>query len=162
VRFGPWVWCLVLVCDLMLGAWDFHHARQGRPAHNTGTWWHIYEETRDGSAPGGVGFGTLFAPQTLARREGKECLRWLPTPTRRSEAPQAERLPCSRQSILFLLACIGNPRCTKACQSQQPWPVSSPRAVFLHSLRLSSLCDAARERPAYAVARLRGAAVVPR
>jgi len=56
---------------------------------------HIYEETRDGSAPGCVGFGTLFAPQTIARREGKECLGWLPIPTRRSEAPQADRLPSS-------------------------------------------------------------------
>ena len=43
-------------------------------------WWHIYEETRDRSAPGRVGFGTLFAPQSLGRREGKECLGWLPTP----------------------------------------------------------------------------------
>jgi len=80
-------------------------------------WWHIYEETLDGSAPGRVGFGTLFAPQTIARREGKECLGCLPTPTSRSEAPHAERLASFRQSILFLPACIRNPRCTKACQS---------------------------------------------
>ena len=29
---------------------------------------------------GGMGFGTLFAPQSAARREGKECLGCLPTP----------------------------------------------------------------------------------
>jgi len=52
---------------------------------------HIYEETTDGSAPGNVGFGTLFAPQRIARREGKECLGWLPAPTARSEVPHAER-----------------------------------------------------------------------
>jgi len=53
-------------------------------------WWDIYEETRDGSAPGRVGFGTLFAPQSVARREGKECLGWLPAPSTRSEAPRGE------------------------------------------------------------------------
>ena len=53
-------------------------------------WWHIYEETQDGDAPRGVGFGTLFAPQTIARREGKGCPGWLPTPTPRSESPHAK------------------------------------------------------------------------
>ena len=85
---------------------------------------------------GRVGFGTLFAPQTIARREGKECLGWLPTPTRRSEGPHTERFTSSWQSILFLLACIRNPRCTKACQSPQPRSLSRLRAGFLHSLRL--------------------------
>jgi len=64
-----------------------------------------------------VGSGTLFASQSVARREGKERLDGQPTPAPRPETSQAERLALSRQSILFLLACIGNPRCTKACQS---------------------------------------------
>jgi len=106
--------------------------------------WHICEETRNGSAPGRVGFGTLFAPQTIARREGKECLGWLPTPRRRPEAPRTKHLASFRQSILFLLACIRNPRCTKACQSPQPRPPSGPHAGFLHSLGLPSLCRARR------------------
>jgi len=71
-----------------------------------------------------VGFGTLFALQLIARREGKECLGWLPTPTPRSEASHAERLASFRQSILFLLACVRSPRCTKACQSPHPRPPS--------------------------------------
>jgi len=33
-------------------------------------------ETRDGSAPGRLGFAMLFAPQTIARRGGKECPGW--------------------------------------------------------------------------------------
>ena len=68
-------------------------------------------------------------------------MHWLPADSeRRSETPQTDRLALSRQSILFLLACIRNPRCTKACQSPQPRPPSRPRVGFLHSLRLSSLC----------------------
>jgi len=49
-----------------------------------------------------------------------------------------KRLASSRQSVLFLLACVQSPRCTKACQSPQPRPPSRPRAGFLHSLRLSN------------------------
>ena len=84
-----------------------------------------------------MGFGTLFAPQSAARREGKEWLGRLPTPPSRPKETRTEGFMSSWQSILFLLACIRNTRCTKACQSPQPRLVSSPRVVFLHSLRLS-------------------------
>ena len=119
------------------------------------TWWHIYEETRNGSAPRDVGFGTLFASQSVARREGKECPGWLPTLARGAHPSRAKRFAPSRQSILFLLACIRNPRCTKACRSPHPRPPSRPRGVsFIVSgfpacksarptwwHRLSSLCS---------------------
>jgi len=72
---------------------------------------------------------------------------WRPTVSRHSEAPRSERLASFRQSILFLLACIENPRCTKARQSPQPPALSSPRTGFLHSLRLSSLWNAGRDGP---------------
>jgi len=99
-------------------------------------------------AGGGTGFGTLPAPQSVAGREGKECPGFQPSSDRRSGTPQADRLAFPRQGIVFPLACIGNPRCTRACQSPQPRPPSSPRAGFLHTISLSSLWGAGQRRPA--------------
>jgi len=42
---------------------------------------------------------------------------WLtPDPGFSSRNAAGERLAPSRQSVLFLLACVWNPRCTKPCQ----------------------------------------------
>jgi len=106
-------------------------------------WWHTYEETRDGSAPGLWALARFLHRKQLPGEKEKNVLAGCQprpvVPKACSEGLQAERFPSSCQSILFLLACIRNPRCTKACQSPQPQPPSRPRAGFLHSLRLSSL-----------------------
>ena len=65
----------------------------------------------------------------------------------------APRLPAGwhpRVQVCTPWPCAWNPRCAKACKSPHPRSPSSPRAVFLHSLRpsrsrswwhrLSSLC----------------------
>jgi len=66
------------------------HENRGNVPFHLVDWRHISEQTPNGSAPRRVGFGTLFAPQSVARREGKECPGWLPTPTRCPEAPHTE------------------------------------------------------------------------
>jgi len=73
---------------------------------------------------------------------------WLPANSARcSNPPHRGCFASSRQGVLFLLACTGNPRCTKACQSPQPRSLSRPRAGFLHGLRLSTLCPGAAPNP---------------
>jgi len=108
-------------------------------ARTTQVRWHIHEETRDGGAPGVWALARFLHRNQLPGEKEKNAsagsqLRLL---VPKSRIPKG--FMSSWQSILFLLACIRNPRCTKACQSPQPRPPSRPRAGFLHALRLSSL-----------------------
>jgi len=92
--------------------------RPSSPAEwRPGNWPHHPEIPSRSSKPSGMGLGTLFAPQSIGRREGKECVRRRPTAIPNCEAAQASPGVSHSQDILFLLAWAGSSGCTKACQS---------------------------------------------
>jgi len=101
--------------------------------------WHVYEETRDSGVPGRVGFGTLFAPQSIARREGKERLGWLPTPTGRSEAPHTNALRPFGKAFFSFSPASGTHGAQKRAKAHIPGLLQDHAWVSFLVLRRSSL-----------------------